>query len=99
MSLQEYDLTPKIGEYLDLHLLFPLLNFMQDNELYPTEEMLQAKIDLLSKTNMVDYAGDVYMELHKKDLPEEMEAKKSELINKLEEVETNCQKMIDLKKR
>jgi len=71
---------------------------MQDNELYPTEEMLQAKIDLLSKTNMVDYAGDVYKELHKKDLPEEMEAKKSDLINKLEEVETNCQKMIDLKK-
>lgn len=48
-----YDLTPKLGAFLDRHLVFPLLEFLQEQGVYPEAELLQAKIELLQHTNMV----------------------------------------------
>ncbi|RVX09556.1 Eukaryotic translation initiation factor 3 subunit E [Vitis vinifera] len=60
-----HDLTPRIAPNLDRHLVFPLLEFLQERQLYPDEQILKAKIELLNKTNMVDYA----MDIHKESLP------------------------------
>jgi len=97
-----YDLTPKIGEYLDPHLLLPVLNFMQDQELYPAVEIQRAKMGiLLEKTNMVDYAGDIYEQIKPDalDFPDiDMDQKKQELIAKLSDVTGKCHKFIALRK-
>jgi len=36
---------------------------------YPEGEILQAKIDMLQKTNMVDFAMDIHTSLHGPDAP------------------------------
>lgn len=67
----KYDLTQRIAPQLDRHLVFPLLEFLQDRSLYPDEDMLKAKIELLNNTNMVDYAMDIYKTLYRtEDVPQ-----------------------------
>lgn len=67
----KYDLTPRVAPQLDRHLVFPLLEFLQERTLYPDEDILKAKIELLNHTNMVDYAMDIHKSLyHTDDVPQ-----------------------------
>ena len=68
----KHDLTSELGKFLDRHLVFPLLEFLQAKKVYPEAEILEAKIALLQKTNMLDFAADIYKSLHNaKDVPPE----------------------------
>ena len=59
-----FDLTGKIAPFLDRHLVFPLLEFLQEQQTYPEDEILKAKIELLGKTNMVDYMMDIHKSIY-----------------------------------
>jgi hypothetical protein len=75
-TMATYDLTPRIAPNLDRHLVFPLLEFLQERQLYPDEQILKAKIELLNKTNMVDYAMDIHKSLyHTEDVPQGKQSK------------------------
>lgn len=63
-AANEYDLTQTISKYLDKHLVFPLLEFLSQKQLYDASEIEAAKLELIEKTNMVDYAVDIYQQLH-----------------------------------
>ena len=66
-----YDLTPRIAPNLDRHLVFPILEFLQERRLYEDGQILKEKIELLNKTNMVDYAMDIHKSLyHTEDVPQ-----------------------------
>ena len=62
--MAEYDLTSKIGCYLDRHLVFPLLEFLSERDIFDESDLNKGKLDLLSNTNMVDFAMDVYKMLY-----------------------------------
>lgn len=79
--MAKFDLTSRVGQYLDRHLVFPLLEFMTAREVgfrfivsgseggcffqtYDLKELLKAKLDILSKTNMIDYAIDIRKQLY-----------------------------------
>jgi len=68
--------------------------------LYPAVEIQTARLEvLLEKTNMVDYADDIYQQLYNTNVPTlEMERKKANLLAKLSDVQTNCEKFITLRK-
>ncbi len=72
----EHDLTPKISEYLDRHMIMPLLDFVEKNPdmagVYKSEDIMKAKLDLISNTNMIDYAIDIHTELYETEPPEEL---------------------------
>merc|ERR1719154_29403 len=85
--MAEYDLTSKCGQYLDRHLVFPLIEFLSGKGIYDENELLQGKIDLLQNTNMVDFAMDEYKKLHQADeVPEGMTKKRGEVVGNLKEL-------------
>lgn len=94
--MAQYDLTPVVSNYLDRHLVFPLLEFLtleKENvaPLYSEDELLKAKVDLLEKTNMVDFAMDIYRKLHKvEDVPAEMKNRREAVLNKLAQLQSEC---------
>ncbi|KAL7597664.1 hypothetical protein Lser_V15G21951 [Lactuca serriola] len=50
MATAKYDLTPRIAPKLDRHLVFPLLEFTQERELYPKDQILKSEIELLNNS-------------------------------------------------
>ncbi|CAI5511224.1 unnamed protein product [Closterium sp. Naga37s-1] len=82
------DLTSKIAPFLDRHLVFPLLEFLQDRQIYPEDEILTAKIELLGRTNMVDYAMDIHKSLHhSEEIPPAMVERRGEVVSRLKTLE------------
>lgn len=86
-----WDLTSQISPYLDLHMMFPLLEYV-DSLInsgvipYSTSDVAAARLSLLRPTHMVDYAMDIYRELHGADaqIPSEMEEQKKQVLETLE---------------
>ena len=66
-SPSTYDLTPLVAKHLDRHLVFPLLEFLGSKGLYDAADIEAAKLQLIEKTNMVDYAVDIYQQLNQTD--------------------------------
>ncbi|KAJ1960695.1 eukaryotic translation initiation factor 3 subunit E [Dipsacomyces acuminosporus] len=86
--MSEFDLTLRMITSLDRQLVFPLLEFVSMKKVYKEENMLKAKFELLSNTNMVDFTGELYKQIHDTDeLPAEFAQRREEVIKKLEESE------------
>ncbi|ERN00527.1 hypothetical protein AMTRI_Chr07g77760 [Amborella trichopoda] len=93
--MSEYDLTSKIAPHLDRHLVFPLLEFLQERHLYADEEILKAKIELLNETNMVDYAMDMHKNLYRSDdVPQEMIDRRVEVVARLKSLEESAAPLV-----
>lgn len=83
-NMAKYDLTGTLSQYLDRHLVFPLLEFLSVKEVYDENDMLLGKLNLLSNTNMVDFAMDVHKNLYpdQRD-PVALREKRQEVVGKL----------------
>lgn len=94
--MAQYDLTGELSKSLDRHLVFPLLEFLQVRGLYREEDVLQGKIDLLGKTNMVDFAMDIHRSLHEgQDVPQEMYDRRSKVVSRLKELQTTAAPIVN----
>jgi len=79
--MAQYDLTGKIGQYLDRHLVAPLLEFLVAENIYNANDVLQSKLSLLTETKMVDYAIDVFKKLHSdQEVPQKFLDKRSKVV-------------------
>ena len=58
--MAEWDLSQKIIPYLDRHLAFPLLAYLTETGLFSAEEVQVAQFELARKTNMVDFAVNLF---------------------------------------
>ncbi|RLN92446.1 hypothetical protein BBJ28_00019976, partial [Nothophytophthora sp. Chile5] len=56
----QYDLTNQLSPFMDLHFMFPLIDFLSSNELYDEAQLMAAKLALLKPTNMADFAVEIY---------------------------------------
>ncbi|KAF7992073.1 hypothetical protein HCN44_001398 [Aphidius gifuensis] len=82
--MAKYDLTPRIGQNLDRHLVFPLSEFLTAKGLYDESGLLKSKLEILEKTNMIDYAIDIWMQLYPNDeAPEKLKARRDEVVEEL----------------
>jgi|UniRef100_A0A8C0X1W3 translation initiation factor 3 subunit E len=68
---------------LDQHLTFALLEFLPVKEIHNKTELLQGKLDLLSDTNMVDFAVDVHKNLYSDDIPHAFDRKTPTVVAQL----------------
>lgn len=91
----QYDLTPRMAPHLDRHLVFPLLEFLQERELYDDDQILKAKIELLNNTNMVDYAMDIHKTLyHTEDVPQHMVDRRAHVVSRLKSLEDSAAPLV-----
>lgn len=106
-SAHSHDLTSQISPYLDLHMMFPLLEYVDSlisnpsiSIPYNTHDVAKARLNLLRPTHMVDYAMDIYRELHGEEtsIPTEMEEQKVQVLKTLEELKADegCKAFEDL---
>ncbi|KAJ3284122.1 Eukaryotic translation initiation factor 3 subunit E, partial [Blyttiomyces sp. JEL0837] len=60
--MAKHDLTNRMGEYLDRHMVLPLLEFLALKEIYSPKDLINAKYELLTKTDMIDFVNQIYKE-------------------------------------
>ncbi|KAL6067240.1 Eukaryotic translation initiation factor 3 subunit E [Balamuthia mandrillaris] len=88
--MAQYDLTQTIGAHLDRHLVFPLLEFLKAKQVYSEQDLFAGQLQLLSNTNMVDFAMDIYQKLHQTEPPQEMKKKRETVVARLRELDAKC---------
>jgi len=91
------DLTPSVARYMDRHLLIPLIDFLSSKNIHQKEDLEKSKLDVLFKTNMVDFAMDIYKELHgTKDVPADMSAKRDSVVAAMQALREEVAPILDL---
>jgi translation initiation factor 3 subunit E len=94
---REHDLLPQLITHLDRHLIFPLLQFVGDQEDEQSGENTAAKYELLKKTNMTDYVASLYCEIEAVgEPPKEFANKRQEVLDRLELFGQESEKLTDL---
>jgi translation initiation factor 3 subunit E len=95
-NVAQWDLTRTLGGYLDKHLVLQLLEFLQPKKIFDEKEILAAKLELLSKTCMVDFAKEVHTQLHGTEVPQAMEARREAIIADLERLQEEAAPLVDI---
>lgn len=94
-SAAVYDLTHTIGPYLDRHMVFPLLEFLETRDIYSKEEVLKGKLSLVSETNLVDFAIEIEKALSKgEEVSEALSQKRASVIENLGKLEQEAQPIL-----
>ncbi|KAB7507605.1 Eukaryotic translation initiation factor 3 subunit E [Armadillidium nasatum] len=79
-----YDLTSKLAPFLDRHLVFPLMEFLSVQKTYDETDLRHARLDILSNTNMVDFAMDIFTTLYEgKEVSHELIEQRSKVVSQL----------------
>ncbi|KAH8151595.1 uncharacterized protein LAJ45_04217 [Morchella importuna] len=92
-----YDLIPKLMPHLDRHLVFPLLEFVQQRGIFTDEEITQAKYDLMKGSDMVDFVSSLYTKIHNTDDPlEELIGKRDVVLQRLKDLGEQSEKVMQL---
>ena len=96
-SIEQWDLTNTVSPYLDRHMVFPLLEFLdgliaKQAVSYNSQDVAEARLALLRPTQMVDYAMDVYRSVHgSENIPKEMEEQKERVYQQLATLRKHCE--------
>ncbi|OBT55675.1 eukaryotic translation initiation factor 3 subunit E [Pseudogymnoascus sp. 24MN13] len=96
---EENNLLPKLITHLDRHLIFPLLQFVaeQQEDEEDSQEITRAKYELLKTTNMTDYVASLYTEINDvAEPPKEFGAKRQAVLERLDQFEQESAAITDL---
>lgn len=98
-TAKQYSLLPQLLPYLDRHLVFPLLNFLEEEtpEDQDTTDIMRLKFTLLQQTNMSDYVGSLDAQLHNlPSTPEKYTQQREEVLEKRRLFEEETEKILSL---
>jgi hypothetical protein len=94
---EQYSLLPKLMPNLDRHLIYPLLNFSSDEEEEQSIEQKKLLLELLKPTNMTDFVGQLYQDVHDlPDMPDEYKQKRDQVIQRRDKLEEETSKISGL---
>jgi len=97
--MAQWELTSKLGPFLDRHLVIPLLEFLSVNgkEIYDESDLLKGKLELLSGTNMIDFALDVHKSLYPdQDVPKELAEKRPQVVEEFQRLQRLTNPIADI---
>lgn len=93
--MAKYDLSAQLAKSLDRHLVFPLLEFLTERGVHDEAQLMQGKLALLEKTNMVDFAADIYKALNNVDeVPQPMRDRRAAVLARLRQLTTDADPII-----
>lgn len=96
-AASDYDLTTKVGGFLDRHMILPLLDFLREKEIYPSDELDRGKVEVISATNMVDLAMDIYKAVHStSDVPPAMTKRREEVVGTMQSISIEVEPILAL---
>jgi translation initiation factor 3 subunit E len=83
-----WELTTKLGPFLDRHLVIPLMEFLTVKGIYDETDLLRGKLELLSNTNMVDYTMEVHKNLYPdQELPQKLTEKRQKVVEDFKQLQ------------
>ncbi|GBG29565.1 Eukaryotic translation initiation factor 3 subunit E [Hondaea fermentalgiana] len=91
-----YDLTAKLAGNMDLHMLFPIIVWLQEQDFYDKVELVEATLQYLSATRMSDYYLEVAEENPEAsaEAAEDMKVKHDETVQLIDELEEGCGELL-----
>ncbi|KAF2155203.1 eukaryotic translation initiation factor 3 subunit E [Myriangium duriaei CBS 260.36] len=98
-AVKDHSILPNLIPHLDRHLVFPLLQFLEDQseDDEPQPELVKLKFELLRQTNMTDFVGDLDAQIRGLDeRPAEYTKQREEVLKKRETYQEECSKIQDL---
>jgi eIF3 subunit 6 N terminal domain len=105
-GVEQWDLTSVVSPYLDRHMIFPLLEYVdsliqKEKVSYNAQQVAAARLALLRPTAMVDYAIDTYKSVHgigdsDATIPPEMQQQKDDVYQQLEKLTKGCEALTKL---
>ena len=88
-----YSSTHVVGAYMDKHMVFQLLQFMETNEVFAKTDVVQAQLELIGKTNMVEFEIELHEGLHG-EAPKAMADRKAAVLHRLDELNEYCEPIL-----
>merc|ERR1719188_2671468 len=94
-ELARYDLCSKMSPFLDRHLILPILIFLKELDVYKSDDITRAEIELLKDTNMIDFIMEKYP-LIGEEAPPALMVRRESLLTSLEESREKIFKLLQI---
>lgn len=94
-ELARYDLCSKMSPFLDRHLILPILIFVKELDVYKSDDITRAEIELLKDTNMIDFIMEKYP-LIGEEAPAALMDRRESLLTSLEESREKIFKLLQI---
>ena len=92
-----WELTNQLSQYLDRHLVIPLLEFHTVNGMYDEVDLSKGKLDLLAHTSMVDFYIEEFKKLYPdQEVPEEMQDKRRAVVGEFRRLQEETKPLLDI---
>jgi len=92
-----WELTNQLSQYLDRHLVIPLLEFHTQNGMYDEDDLSKGKLDLLANTSMVDFYIEEFKKLYPdQEVPEEMQDKRKAVVDEFQRLQEETKPLLDI---
>jgi|UniRef100_A0AC35F6K1 translation initiation factor 3 subunit E len=89
--MAEYDLTHRLMPFLDIHLVIPLLEFIEPRKIYDENSLAEMQRQVVLKTNMIDSAIETYPE---DNVPTELLQRRDDVLRERDQLKAECDPVI-----
>lgn len=92
---RKYDLTNKVSQFLDRHLVYPLFEFLGSEYIYDNEVVSKLIFELLKDTNMTSFVKKQFEELYpNQEFPKELLEKENTFKSESERLDKETQETL-----
>jgi len=98
-SAPQTNILPKLLPHLDRHLVFPLIEFLEEGAEGDESqaELIKLKFELLRQTNMIDFVGSLDAQIHGlTEKPQKYDEQRQQVLQRRGELQEECHVIQDL---